>query len=102
MLRDMLPGDTGASAALALLGFVPPPPFADAGEGDERGETLVAGGISCDERGRMAVDLDLRADDRSNGPLTDRAVAFAQPLVRSDLRASGILRRRHRFDAELR
>ena len=56
-------------------------PLADAREGDERGEVLIAGGIASDERRRMPVYFDLRSDDRLDGPLADGAITPAELRV---------------------
>src|SRR5215831_15044097 len=95
--NELRPGDLGTSATLALFLLLPRAPLADARQRDQRGDVLVPALRPREKRGGISVDDELRTDDRPHGRLARLAGTIGVPL---DVRAFGVLHRRHRVDGE--
>ena len=99
MRRDVRPGDLRTSTPFSLNFLVPLFPLTYTRQRDESGQVFVPALRFRDERRRLSLDVELRADDRKHGGLARRAAIVGVSL---GVRAHRILERRHRFDRELR
>jgi hypothetical protein len=99
MRRDVFPRHFRPAAAFGLRFFLPRLPLSHTRHRRQRGNVAVALLVAREKRGRIAVDVDLHANDRSHRILT--ATARLVAVLRRSV-AGGILERRHRFDSEFR